>query len=70
MESVGSFSTAKSGKSYIVYVENLHPFGNYMTFQVDSGASVTFLGINSFCDEESPEYNILKNVFEKHIAES
>ncbi len=44
MESVGSFSTAKSGKSYIVYVENLHPFGNYMTFQVDSGASVTFLG--------------------------
>lgn len=47
MELLSSYNTIKAGKSYIVYVSNLHPEGDVMTFQVDSGAGVTLLGLDS-----------------------
>ena len=69
MESVASFKAPKAGKAYVVNVTNLHPDGKSMLFHVDSGASVTFLGLNSFCDREDAEnYRILKSVDEAEIA--
>jgi hypothetical protein len=39
-----------------------------MTFQVDSGASVTFLGLNSFCVENDTEkYECLKRIVNEEI---
>jgi hypothetical protein len=68
MESVGSFSATKAGKSYIVKVNGMHPEGKAMLFQFDSGASVTLLGLNSFCDnDDMASYNLLKSIIETEI---
>ncbi len=68
MESVGSFSATKAGKSYIVKVNGIHPEGKAMLFQFDSGASVTLLGLNSFCDkDDTTNYDLLKNIIETEI---
>ena len=70
MEYVGSFNAIKTGKGYIVNIYNLHPDGDIMPFQFDTGASVTFLGINSFCDEENKEeYELLRNIVKEEIAD-
>ena len=69
MESVHSFSASNLGKAYGVYVHDFHPDGDAMLFQVDSGASVTFLGINSFCDEsDTANYDCLKRIIMDEIA--
>lgn len=68
MEYVNSFSTTKAGKAYIVNVYNIHPDGDVMVFQVDSGASVSFMGLNSFCDpDKTDEYNILRDIVSDEI---
>ena len=68
MEYVGSFNAIKTGKAYVVYVYDLHPDGDIMPFQVDTGASVTFLGLNSFCNpERKNDYELLKRIIEKEI---
>ena len=68
MESEGSFSATKAGKSYIVKVNGIHPEGKAMLFQFDSGASVTLLGLNSFCDKDDTEsYDFLKKIIEDEI---
>ena len=61
MEYVGSFNAVKAGKAYIVEAENFAPNNRIMTFHVDSGASVTLLGLNSFCRRDKvQEYELLK----------
>ena len=68
MESVASFSTIKAGKAYVVKVSNLRMDGTAIAFHVDSGASVSLLGVNSFCDEEDTEsYTCLKKIIEEEI---
>ena len=63
MESVDSFSTIKSGKAYIVEVENLSPDDRIVAFHVDSGASVTLIGLNSFCKSgNEQEFTLLKEI--------
>ena len=68
MESVDSFSTIKSGKAYIVEVENLSPDDRIVAFHVDSGASVTLIGLNSFCKSgNEQEFTLLKEIVEEEI---
>ena len=68
MESLGSFNAVKSGKAYIVAIENLAPGDRVMTFHVDSGASVTLIGLNSFCrpDKEN-DHDMLRNILLNEI---
>lgn len=68
MEYVNSFNAIKSNKAYLVKVKNLHPDNDSMTFHIDSGASVTFLGIDSFCSpKKKDEYDLLYGIVEKEI---
>jgi len=51
-----------------VNVKRFHPDGDMMLFHVDSGASVTFLGLDSFCDpDQLDEYRLLKSIVEDEI---
>ncbi len=52
MQFVDSFEVTKIGKAYVVKVNELHPKRKTMLFHVDSGASVTLVGLNSFCNKE------------------
>ncbi len=68
MESVGSFNAIKSGKAYIVEVDNLVPDDRLLAFHVDSGASVTLIGLNSFCRSgNESDHELLKGILEDEI---
>lgn len=70
MEYVGSFNAVKAGKAYIVEAENFAPNNRIMTFHVDSGASVTLLGLNSFCRRDKVhEYELLKKIIKEEIQQ-
>ena len=68
MQFVDSFEVTKIGKAYVVKVNELHPKRKTMLFHVDSGASVTLVGLNSFCNKEDiGNYNLLKSIIEERI---
>ena len=55
MQLTDSFRLAKRGKIYSVLVLNLKPNGDNMVFQFDSGASISLVGLNSLCKEDSSQ---------------
>lgn len=65
-ESVESFSTSKVGRAYVVRVMNLHPNEEDVTFQFDSGASMSLIGLNTVCDDEN-EQAILGEIVREEI---
>ena len=65
MEFVRSFEVTKN----VVKVKGLHPKGKSMIFHVDSGASVTVVGLNSLCDkDDTKNYEQLKAIIEREIS--
>ena len=71
MEFVNSFNAIKSGKAYIVEVMNFHPDNETMLFYVDSGASVTFVGLDSFCSPKNKTgYTLLREIVSDEISVS
>ena len=70
MDYVNSFSAMKAKRAYMVFVYDFHPDGTAMLFQVDTGASVTLAGLNSFCHPDKKEdYILLKKIIEEAIEE-
>lgn len=68
MEYVDSFNAIKAGKAYIIEIDNMTLDNRVITFHVDSGASVTLLGINSFCKPgDESQYALLYSIVEKEI---
>lgn len=68
MEYVGLFSAIKSGKAYVVEVDNLAPDDGIMTFHIDSGASVSLVGLNSFYNpDDKIRYEKFKIALESEI---
>ena len=68
MEYVDSFRVPKYGRMYAVVVDRMHPDGMEMLFQIDTGSSYSFLGLNSFCDEEDEEnYALLRDIVTEAI---
>ena len=70
MEYVNSFSANKAGKAFVVSVDGIHPDGKTLVFHVDSGASVTFLGLDSFCSpSKKDDYKLLKDLIVAEIED-
>lgn len=67
MEYAASFSTIKFGKAYIVDVRNLRRDKRSIPFQVDSGASMSLIGLNTICGKNEEKAKILKEIVVSEI---
>ena len=65
---VASFSTIKVNKSYYVHVDGVRRDLENLYFQVDTGASISLIGLNTICDEDSTRKNVLKTVIRKEVG--
>lgn len=69
MQSLGSFSAKHVGKAYMVEVEHFRRDDESLFFQFDTGAHTSLIGLNSICDDNGKNRDILNNLVCREITQ-
>ena len=59
---VSSFEASKRGRSYLIKVSNLRPEPDSVYFQLDTGAGMSLIGLNTICGDDEKKKEILHRI--------